>query len=619
MSDLAAPLATALRGVRRFSLGVPLLCASLLVAYPWLGANAFWLREVSLIAIFALVVSGLNLSYGYLGDVQLAQAAGFALGAYTAGIASMHWTNDIIVLLLLSGIVAGCTGLILAVFAMRVSGWSLAMMSFFLVLLIPDLVSIGQKWTGGSIGIVGIASPTLFGHKLASTGLYEVTAVCLIVWLLFVRNLVTSRQGHMLRVVRESTPLAASLGISRRRIKLIAHAWGLVPAGIAGCLVAYLNEAVSASTFSVTVAISLLAASILGGAESVYGAVAGAAILQLGPLRSTSFQQYALVVYGGFLIVVAIVLRAGLAGIGMSLLHRLRQIAPTPPADHPTDTSGSTWQIASNDTANCSIEVRGVMKRFGGNVALSDVTLRCAPGQVTALIGANGSGKTTLLNVISGVVRPEEGSVWLGDREITGSAPYKVSSRFHISRTFQTPSVPRGLSVLDAAATGRYQRDPCGVGASVVRTPRYWRTKAADAELARSALDLVGLAGTEQLDASSLSLGSRRFLEIARSLCASPRVLLLDEPASGLAPEEVDRLGSIVRALAEAGVTVVLVEHNFRFVTAIADAVHVLELGSLIFSGTPTEVKDDDRVAQSFLGHAARLSTVEPNLRGAER
>jgi branched-chain amino acid transport system permease protein len=247
-------------------------------------------------------------------------------------------------------------------------------------------------------GAVGIAPPTFFGTLLTSYGFYLVCVLSVIFWLAFMRNLVTSRHGIALRVMRQSPVLASSLGISVFRMKLLAYALGAVPAGVAGALFANLDSYVSPGTFSFALAISILAASILGGATSVYGAVLGAIIMQLGPSISTSFQQDALIFYGVLLIIGGVVLSDGITGLATKAWKRyvVKRIPVT------RNLSSSSAEPRFVSMVGAKLSVHGVSKSFGGNVALRDVSLTAERGKVTALIGPNGSGKTTLLNMICG-------------------------------------------------------------------------------------------------------------------------------------------------------------------------------------------------------------------------
>ena len=604
-------LASYLRG-QRLRLLLPAIGAVLLLLYP-LNGSAYWMHEIELILVLTLVVSGVNLSFGYAGEVQFGQVFIWALSGYVTMILAIHGLNDVLLLLIIGAAVAFVAGLIIALPALRIGGWSLAMASFFLVVTLPDFVAIAQKYTGGLNGLVGIPTPELFGRALSTNQLYWVTAIVAIAWILLFRNFVTSRYGVIFRLMRHSPTLSQSLGFSTFRLKTLAYAFGSLPAGLAGCLLGYISQILTPDTFSLSVAIGVTAASVLGGIESVYGALVGAALLQLGPENSTSFSDYAPVAYGLFLVFAAVLLRSGVGGLARSgLSAAARRIAPVTrpaePADVPADDQFSAWAEDKGERwATAQLNVSGVSKSYGGVRALHDVSLTADPGHVTALIGSNGSGKTTLLNVICGFAAPTAGTVVLGEDKLVGLSPARVAQH-GIGRTFQTPAIPAGVSVLDTVAAGGFHAEPCGVIASMFRWRSHYRSRAATLARAHRYLGVVGLDQIAEEDASSLALGTRRLVEVARALCAHPRLLLLDEPASGLSHREVERLGRIVRLAAADGVAVVLIEHNFGFVSRVSDVVHVLHLGELIATGSPEEVGQDPRVVDSYLGESAHAA-----------
>ena len=611
------------------SLTIPIALAALAVLLPTFYSGAYWIRELSLIAVLALVVSGVNLSFGYAGELQLGQVFMFAVGAYLTMILAVHGTTDVVLLLLIGGVAAVAVGILIAVPAMRIGGWSLAMASFFLVITIPDLAAVFSKQTGGLNGLTGVPVPTLFGHQLGNNGLYEVTVIVTILWFACYRNLVTSRFGVVFRVLRESPVLTRSLGYSPSKLKTSVYALGAFPAGVAGCLFGYVSLIVEPTTFGLTLGIGIVAASVLGGTESVYGVFIGAALLQLGPEKSISFATYAPVVYGGFLIVAATVLRGGAARLGRAATSRaLRWLQPdgtvaAESADAGAHIEGEPYLLdaAASGNGNGSsreraglplvdgkrVSVEGVSKSFGGVAALQDVSLTAKPGEVTGLIGSNGSGKTTLLNVICGYASASSGSVKLDGTTISRLKSHQIA-RLGVGRTFQTPTMPRGVSARDVVASGRYAGDHIGFAASILRLPRYRRAQRADRLEAAELLQLAGIERFADHDASSLPLGTRRLVEVARTLCARPSVVLLDEAASGLNDEEVVGLAALVRAMADAGATVIVIEHNFKFITSVSRTVHVLHLGRLIASGAPDEISRDRQVIESYLGKASGTS-----------
>jgi branched-chain amino acid transport system permease protein len=628
------------RGLADFLMGrsaplvVPGLLAIAVILFPYWSGNGYWISEIPLILCLALVVSGVNLSFGFAGELQLGQVFMFAIGAYVPMILAAHGvTSDVLLLMIIGGASAVLVGIVVAVPSLRIGGWSLAMASFFLVITIPDLTSIFIRYTGGLNGLSGIPAPTLFGTSLSTNGLFEVTAVVTVLWFVCYRNLVTSRYGVVFRILRESPVLTKSLGFSTFRLKTSVYVLGALPAGIAGCLYGFLTLILEPSTFGMTLGIGTVAASLFGGAESVYGVLFGAAVLQLGPEESAGFASYAPVVYGGFLIVAAVFLRGGMARLAKLGLHRVARRLDPELAERPRQAGQGQGGVADSAAARrlvrrpaagaqedgqptalsrikgMRLEIDGVTKSFGGVAALKEVSLAAEPGEVTALIGSNGSGKTTLLNVICGYAAPQGGSVKLEGREISRLKPHQIA-RLGIGRTFQTPAIPRGVSVRDTVASGRYAGDHVGFLSAILRLPRSWRSLRADRREATALLELVGLTAVADAEAAAQPLGTRRLLEVVRALASEPGVVLLDEPASGLNDQEVDRLADLVSRLAGAGSTVVVIEHNFRFIRRIAQTVHVLHLGQLIASGTADEIVEDRQVVESYLGQASAADVV---------
>ncbi|WP_182358863.1 branched-chain amino acid ABC transporter ATP-binding protein/permease [Tomitella gaofuii] len=590
------------RGLRALpSWSVPAVLAVFAVFLPYMGLAFSWNRQIQLALILALVVGGLNLSLGYAGELALGQAAMYAAGAYTAGLLSVHGHTGLIMQLLAGGVVALVVGVITGVPGLRFGSWSLAMTSFFLVLLIPDLLSIFKEHTGGHNGLTGLESPTLLGTQIDSTQFYVVIVVVTIVWFAVLRNLVVSRHGIAFLTLKQSPVLAASVGISVFRMKLTGYALGAIPAGLAGVLFANLDLYISPEAFSFTFATAVLAASILGGSASVYGALIGALVMQIGPNQSTEFQQYALVFYGVLLVACGVLFRGGLATLGARLLARLDKaagVAPAPRVWHPDSAAEGT---ALDPTPGAELVVDGVSKRFGGNQALRSAALSARPGQVTALIGPNGSGKTTMLNMVCGYYKADAGTITLGGREITGLAPHRVA-RAGVARTFQTPNIPDGVTVAEAVAAGRYTAARSPMLGAILRLPGFRRVRKEDRRATERLLDVLGLADQRDAEATSLPLGNRRLLEVARALIGRPSVVLLDEVASGLDEDEVQRLARMIRAIADAGGTVVLVEHNFRLVLSLADTIVVLAQGAVLAEGTPEEIENDPRVLREYLG-----------------
>ena len=248
-----------------------------------------------------------------------------------------------------------------------------------------------------------------------------------------------------------------------------------------------------------------------------------------------------------------------------------------------------------------SLSARDITKRFGGLTALSKVSLELRPGEVHGLIGPNGSGKTTLLNLLSGYYRPDGGMIAIDETDISNATVQKRAG-FGVARTFQKPRLLPSLSVLDNAMLGGWRDARAGFLSTAFCLPQ---VKADERELRSRAEELlhgVGLSHAINRRANLLEHAEQRFLEIARGLAQRPRFILLDEPAGGLTPAEIEHLGAVIRVMRDSGVGVLLVEHHTDFVFRISDRVTTLDVGAVIKHGTPDEVKRDPEVIRVYLG-----------------
>jgi branched-chain amino acid transport system ATP-binding protein len=233
-----------------------------------------------------------------------------------------------------------------------------------------------------------------------------------------------------------------------------------------------------------------------------------------------------------------------------------------------------------------------VVVQFGGLRALSHTNLDVDPGYVTGLIGPNGAGKTTCFNVITGLQEPTSGRVILDGTDITGRSPYK-RARMGIARTFQKLEAFSSLSARDNVLVAAEQR-------------RAWdKSRFSPSAVADEMLARVGISGAAEYMVGTLPTGTARLVELARALATNPRVLLLDEPSSGLNEEETEEMAALLRVLVKDGLAVLLVEHDMSFVMSTCEKIYVLDFGEIIAAGTPTEVQNDPRVQAAYLGSAA--------------
>jgi ABC-type branched-subunit amino acid transport system ATPase component len=249
--------------------------------------------------------------------------------------------------------------------------------------------------------------------------------------------------------------------------------------------------------------------------------------------------------------------------------------------------------------------VEGVSMRFGGLVALNEFSIEVREGEIHALIGPNGSGKSTFINVASGIYLPSGGRIRFAGAEITGAKPWRIAG-LGLARTFQNLRLFSSLSVLENVLVGCRALDPANWFGVLAATRK---AKIEDTDLrqaALKALEFVGLSRFAERSIRTLPHEQQRVVEVARAVAMQPRLLMLDEPAAGLNPAEVERLSDRIRKLRDAGMTILLVEHNMPLVMGLADRITVLNHGRKIAEGDPVAIRDNPEVIEAYLGHGTR-------------
>jgi ABC-type branched-subunit amino acid transport system ATPase component/ABC-type branched-subunit amino acid transport system permease subunit len=562
------------------------------VAAATLGAfygNNYHLLIIGSIAISAIVATGLNVLFGLAGQISFGHAGFFSIGAYTASILASKLEVPFIPAALAGAVLAAGAGALLALPALRVRGPYLAMVTIAFGFVIEQGAAEWKVVTGGWNGFMNIPRPEWFDGPLSDKGLAIACAVLAGLLLYGFARFASTRWGLAMRATRDAEAAAQSLGANLIAVRTLAFSISAAVTGFAGALFATLQGFISPESFPFFLSITFVLMVLVGGQGSATGPLLGALVVVLAPEMLSSLAEYRLMFFGVLLLLVLWIAPTGIAGAAAALWAR--------PGRHaaglsPVLADDARVEKFLHRAGATPLEVRGVSVSFGGNRAVSEVSLSAQPGQVTSLIGPNGAGKTTLLNLVSGFYKPEAGTVRIGSADITGF-PSHAAARAGVARTFQTSQLFAGMSVRENLMVALYRGSLAG-GASHA---------ASDAVgLSDALLAWVGYTGSAERPAGELPHVDRRLVEIARSLATRPEVLLLDEPAAGLSVEDTDRLGAVLRRIAGLGLGVLIIEHDMHLVMGISDRIYVLDAGRLIAEGTAAEVQANPAVRRAYLG-----------------
>jgi ABC-type branched-subunit amino acid transport system ATPase component/ABC-type branched-subunit amino acid transport system permease subunit len=642
---------SALPSVRRLptALGLGLLAAFALL--PLVTSNNTAIKLTSILG-FAMVALSVGVLTGLGGQLTLGQFAMGAVGATVSYQVTTRTGGNVPLGLLYGGLAGAAVSALIGLPALRIRGLFLAVTTLSFALIMPTW-ALAQPWALGDGADPG--QPVFFGMTLDSGRRYYWFALAAFVVLFMIaRNIRRSGFGRLLIAIRDNEDNARAFTIDARRVKLQGFLLAGFIAGVGGGVYGHAFSSIQPSTFITQFNIDIVVMTVVGGVSILSGPLLGAAFvlgvpaflpLDSAGLAATRFGLLLVILYapGGIA-----QLLAPLRKLVIDRIARRAGVDPTEdPIDQevdadrnavPTGTGREAPSARQNGNGSAASERRlhrlrslagveqpllsayNLRKRYGGLTALNNVSLEVIDGETLGLIGPNGAGKTTLFEVLGGFNRPDEGRITFEGDDITALGP-EGRGRLGLIRSFQDAALFPTMTVTETVQLSMERTSPTGLLASVVGLPGTERAKFARA---RELVGEMGLWSYRNKQVQELSTGTRRITELACLVALEPRLLLLDEPSSGIAQRETEALGGLLQRLkAELDMTLVIIEHDIPLIMGLADRIVAMDTGRVIASGSPAEVRNDPAVVESYLGGKVeaieRSGVVEPKAKPKPR
>ncbi len=557
-------------------------------------------------AVFSMLALSLDLVAGMLGLFSLGHAGLFALGAYSTAILCTTHGWSVFAALPVAVVGVGLVGVVIGALSLRVSGLYFAITSFIFTLIVNVVVS-DETITGGYAGMSGPLFPSFpRSASVLGTSLVWAIGVGLLAAIAVVWSIRGSAAYPGLLAIRDAEPFAASAGIRTQVTRVAMFSLSAAIAGLAGWTFSFLGF-ITPGQFNGTTSINILVMVILGGMNTRFGPIVGATFVSLFPVLVSWDPLLQEILFGAIFILVIVFLPEGFVGLVGRVARVLRRRPAAAPALVPIEEVARDLAPLADqpDPGGVALEALGVgFSYVKGTPVLSDVNFTVHHGTIHGLIGPNGSGKSTLVNLLSGALRPTSGTIALHGTRVERLGASRRPG-LGLMRTFQTPTMSREVTTTANVTTGLLHRYRWVATRSLL-----WPFLASGRRISREldsasvlSLQRVGL-GREWVRAKVADVphGVEQLTQLAAASVGEPSILILDEPLAGLSSGEVAHVGTILGRLKSSGVTVILVEHQTRFVFDVCDEVTVLAAGELVATGAAGDVRRDERVREVYLG-----------------
>ncbi|MCR6033110.1 ATP-binding cassette domain-containing protein [Nocardioides sp. zg-579] len=583
---------------------VALAAGVLLVVFPLVSDDLYYENMIILSLVFAIGASGLSIISGFAGYISLGQGAFIGLGGYTIGVLATKLPDTNVWLWVpVAGGVAALVALVLGLVSLRSRGPSFVIITVAFLFLVQVIAVNWVSLTNGTAGLT-LPLPT-WDRDIANLPFHYTLLGLLGLQLLMTWWIRRTKLGMGLIAIREDETKAATIGINLPTQKIIAFMASALVVGMAGAVYGYYLTFIDPrGMFSILLSVQLVLSMLIGGKATLWGPVLGAFLIEW--LNETANNDWGggnirLFLFGGLLVVVVIFLPKGILPAIESGLAWARTRGRAGLVGARIGSGGSLASITDRvqvvDRAEIPdrpvLEVKNLVKHFGGVKAVDGASFVVPEGSITGLIGPNGSGKTTIFNLIDDTVHADSGEIWLDGQRIDGRPSWDRAHR-GLGRTFQITRLFREMTVLENVVAVQRTFSVAQLGRVAV--------SGAEARAADELLEYVGMRAFRDQKAHALSYGQQKLVELAQILMLDPKVVLLDEPAGGINPALIERMGEMIRELNSYGKTFLLVEHNMPFVLGLCDPIHVLARGRTMTSGTPDEIQRDPAVIDAYLG-----------------